>query len=55
MTLLENEGFEYIEDSTEERRKRRLKGAFERQELSSAEAISMKFSWRGILIANSDS
>lgn len=33
MTLLDNEGFEYIEDSTEERRKRRLKGAFEQQEL----------------------
>ena len=33
MTLLQNKGFEYVEDLTEDLRKKRLKGTLEQQEL----------------------
>lgn len=38
MTLLQNEGFEYIEGLTENRQKKRLTGALERQELIKCES-----------------
>jgi hypothetical protein len=33
MTLLQNEGFEYVEDLTDNHRKKRLRGTLEQQEL----------------------